>query len=263
VTTAPRTRKDAPGAAAKVGRGLERSEFVETLQPTSRNGHDAKVLPVAVCVEDQALRDRVCATLEAGGHSIHSQVSAVDELLASCSGRAPACFVIAAGRPDRAAIEAVRLIRSEVARRIAVVLVCWRAGAAQVRRALDLGVDGVVLIEETETALAAVVAVVCAGQVSVPSDRRGEVRTLALTNREKQILALVVIGRTNAQIAHELFLAESTVKSHLSSAFGKLGVSSRNEAASMILDPERGRGLGIREVSSGAHRPAVAGSSPR
>jgi DNA-binding NarL/FixJ family response regulator len=50
---------------------------------------------------------------------------------------------------------------------------------------------------------------------------------------------------TNSQIASELFLAESTVKSHLSSAFAKLGVSSRSEAVAVILDPERGPGLGI------------------
>ena len=56
-------------------------------------------------------------------------------------------------------------------------------------------------------------------------------------------------GCTNAQIADELFLAESTVKSHLSSAFSKLGVSSRNEAATMILDPDRGRGLGIAKIA--------------
>ena len=55
-------------------------------------------------------------------------------------------------------------------------------------------------------------------------------------------------GLTNAQIAGKLFLAESTVKSHLSSSFTKLGVSSRYEAATLILDPERGRRLGFREL---------------
>ncbi len=129
-----------------------------------------------------------------------------------------------------------------------MVLVCRRAAAADVRRALELGVDGIVLKDDAEEALAAVVAAVCAGQVSVPSGPRGAVRARALTTREKQILVLVVTGLTNAQIAAELFLAESTVKSHLSSAFSKLGVSSRNEAVAVILDPERGRGLGIGEV---------------
>ena len=116
------------------------------------------------------------------------------------------------------------------------------------RRALELGVGGIVLEDEAREALAAVVAVVCAGQVSVPSRQREAVRARALTTREKQILVLVVRGLTNAQIAAELYLAESTVKSHLSSAFSKLGVSSRSEAAAVILDPERGRGLGIGRI---------------
>jgi len=54
-----------------------------------------------------------------------------------------------------------------------------------------------------------------------------------------------VMGYMNSQIAERLFLAESTVKSHLSSAFGKLGVHSRNEAVSLILDPERGLATSI------------------
>ena len=148
--------------------------------------------------------------------------------------------------PTEATLEIVRLVRSKLGGR-AAVLVCRHAVVADVRRALELGIDGVVLQEDAEEALAAVVAAVCAGQVSVPNGQRRAVRARALTTREKQILTLMVTGLTNSQIASELFLAESTVKSHLSSAFGKLGVSSRSEAAAVILDPERGHGLGGRD----------------
>ncbi len=57
------------------------------------------------------------------------------------------------------------------------------------------------------------------------------------------------MGMTNAAIAGQLYLAESTVKSHLSSAFAKLGVASRSEAATVILDP-RSAGLGILTIPS-------------
>ena len=57
----------------------------------------------------------------------------------------------------------------------------------------------------------------------------------ALSYREKQILALAINGLSNSQIAGRLYLAESTVKSHLSSAFRRLGVRSRREAAAFVL----------------------------
>jgi DNA-binding NarL/FixJ family response regulator len=57
-----------------------------------------------------------------------------------------------------------------------------------------------------------------------------------------------VMGFTNAGIAKKLFLAESTVKSHLSSAFTKLGVRSRHEAAALLSDPQQ-RGLGVLTIA--------------
>ncbi len=204
-------------------------------------------LLIGVCVEEQPLRAQVCGALAAAGHVVLAREATVEGLLAACNGRAPSCAVVAADRPDRSAVGTVRMIRSKL-EGLPAVLLCRRARGSEVRRALELGVDGVVLENEVSDALAAVVAVVCAGQVSVPSGQRGEVRAQALTTRERQVLAFVIAGSTNAQIAGKLFLAESTVKSHLSSAFGKLGVSSRNEAATLILDPERGRGLGIPSI---------------
>ncbi len=86
---------------------------------------------------------------------------------------------------------------------------------------------------------------VAAGQVCVPRNHWRQIEAPALSSREKQILGLVVMGYMNSQIAEQLFLAESTVKSHLSSAFAKLGVRSRHEAVSLIVDPERGLSMGI------------------
>jgi two-component system response regulator DesR len=206
-------------------------------------------LPVAVCAAESALGDRLCAAVAASGHAVLARNPTAEGLLANCNGRSPVCVVVAADRPARSAVTTVRLLRSKL-KGISAVLACRRASGTEVRRALELGVDGVVMIDDAEEALGAVVAAVCAGQVSVPNGQRGELRAPALTTREKQILALVITGLTNAQIAGNLYLAESTVKSHLSSAFSKLGVSSRYEAARVILDPERGRGLGVREIRS-------------
>jgi DNA-binding NarL/FixJ family response regulator len=55
----------------------------------------------------------------------------------------------------------------------------------------------------------------------------------ALTRRERQVLSLVAEGRTNRQIAEELFINEKTASVHVSNILSKLGVSNRAEAAAV------------------------------
>jgi DNA-binding NarL/FixJ family response regulator len=130
-----------------------------------------------------------------------------------------------------------------------IVAVCESADRRVMRRLLDGGVDGVVLANQLEEALAPTVAAVFAGQMVVPRDRRAAVEKPSLSARERQILAMVVMGLTNQEISARMFLAESTVKSHLSSAYNKLGVRSRNEAVAVILDAPDSLGTGIAAVA--------------
>jgi DNA-binding NarL/FixJ family response regulator len=131
-----------------------------------------------------------------------------------------------------------------------MVAVCVALDRRSVRRAVDVGIDGLVTVERLEAVLEPTLSAVLAGQTVVPCEQRASVCKPALSSREKQILGLVVLGFGNAEISARLFLAESTVKSHLSSAFTKLGVRSRSEAAAMILDPNGSLGTGILAISS-------------
>ena len=72
-------------------------------------------------------------------------------------------------------------------------------------------------------------------EVTGPAGRLPE----PLTQREQEVLRLIVAGRTNRQIGTELYIAEETVKSHVVHILHKLGVSSRTQAA------VRGRELGF------------------
>ncbi|MGN9818668.1 helix-turn-helix transcriptional regulator [Streptomyces sp. SD11] len=56
---------------------------------------------------------------------------------------------------------------------------------------------------------------------------------LGLTSRERDVLRLVAVGRTNRQIAEELFISPKTASVHVSNILGKLGVSGRGEAAAV------------------------------
>ncbi len=126
-----------------------------------------------------------------------------------------------------------------------VIVVCEAIRPGELRLALGAGVAGVVLAGSLASSLASCAAAVCAGQVCVPKVQARQVEAASLSAREKQILGLVVMGYMNGEIAEQLVVAESTVKSHLSSAFAKLGVRSRHEAVDLILDSERGLGMGI------------------
>lgn len=125
------------------------------------------------------------------------------------------------------------------------VVVCDSLLPGEVRVALAGGVAGIVTEARLAESLAPTMAAALAGQIAVPRLQARQVEAASLSTREKEILGLVVMGCSNCEIADRLVVAESTVKSHLSSAFGKLGVRSRNEAIDLILDAERGLGMGI------------------
>jgi ATP/maltotriose-dependent transcriptional regulator MalT len=78
--------------------------------------------------------------------------------------------------------------------------------------------------------------------ITLPSIRKTEPLMEALTMREHDVLALVADGLPNREIATALAISEHTVKFHLASIFGKLGVSTRTEAV------QRGLRLGVIEI---------------
>jgi DNA-binding NarL/FixJ family response regulator len=67
---------------------------------------------------------------------------------------------------------------------------------------------------------------------------RDATRLHALTDREHDVLRLMARGATNAEIAGALFVAEATVKTHVGSIFGKLGV--RDRAAAIVFAYDHG-----------------------
>lgn len=74
------------------------------------------------------------------------------------------------------------------------------------------------------------------------NDVLGSVREkYELTNREIEILEQIYNGKTNTQIAEELFISESTVKAHIYNLFRKLGVKSRVEAVCIVREEKEGK----------------------
>jgi DNA-binding NarL/FixJ family response regulator len=157
----------------------------------------------------------------------------------------PDVLVVVFGRGVTARDQQMRRLRRHLPD-VHIVAVMPEDSRRGIRRALEAGANGVVFESDLETSLAVTVRAIVAGQVAVPANRRHDVDRPTLSSREKQVIGLVVSGKSNKAIAGELFLAESTVKCHLSSAFAKLGVRSRNEAADLVL--QSGAELGFSMV---------------
>ena len=203
--------------------------------------HDSGPLFAMLADDDLAVR-RVEAVLAADCMPVAIRGRGADDIDTDATG--PDVLVVVCGRGITERDQQMRRIRRDLpqTRIVAVMPEDSRRG---VRRALEAGADGVVFETEVETALTWTVRAVLAGQMVVPAAGRHEVDRPTLSGREKQVLGMVVVGMSNKAIASKLFLAESTVKCHLSSAFSKLGVRSRNEAADLILHSGGVMGLGL------------------
>lgn len=161
------------------------------------------------------------------------------------------------GGPDVVVVAVESLSTSEAALERArmshpsarLVVVVAEASPAEARQLLVDDVPGLVLERDIGIALAATVRAASAGQISYPAALMPTELRAALSNREKQILAMVVMGFSNPEIAAKLYVSESTVKSHLHSAFATIGVGSRREAVALILDPNAGFGPGILAIT--------------
>ncbi|MEJ2750860.1 MAG: response regulator transcription factor, partial [Anaerolineae bacterium] len=113
-----------------------------------------------------------------------------------------------------------------------------------VQSALQAGAIGYLLKNVSADELAAAIRAAYAGQPTLAPEATQALIHAAtkppepqfdLTPRELEVLALVVQGLNNGEIADELVVSQSTVKFHVSSILSKLGVGSRTEAAALAV----------------------------
>ena len=125
-----------------------------------------------------------------------------------------------------------------------VVLYTWDAPYEFVEQAREIGVSAVIPKTATATELARSLERVAAGeQVGLDESMKGErsrVEGPELTVREQEVLALLALGMSNAEIAHELFLSVDTIKTHVRRVFNKLGVNNRTQAAMRVVTAQNG-----------------------
>lgn len=159
----------------------------------------------------------------------------------------PDILLLDLAMPRLTGIEALRELASSPSPVRTVVL----AGAIEKRQileALQLGARGVVLKDTATQLLLKCIRCVMAGEHWVGRDRVSDLletlrqlvptgggaqtrEAYGLTRREREIIAAIVAGQANKDIARSLAISEETVKHHLTNIFNKLGVDNRLELA--------------------------------
>lgn len=207
-----------------------------------------------VLSDSAAVAQRIVDSFGEGGLSVVHSISSPEEIDASAVDQST-IFVFVCDIDEASGMAALRRLRRDHVD-VAIVVISPPATGTSVRRALDAGADAIVFEPEIESTLAVTALAVASGQSVVPRKLRASIERPAFSHRERQVLALVSKGLTNSEIAEHMLLAQSTVKSHLSSAFTKLGIRSRKEVTALLLDPEQARSVGL--VGLGGPAPVSA-----
>jgi DNA-binding NarL/FixJ family response regulator len=197
-------------------------------------------LESAVVIADDVAQKRIAATLAAHDLKPLAQVDS-PAVLHGLDMEESTIVITVCDVDVPQQVSALRRLCREVSQ--PVLVISPPATGAGVRRALDAGAAALVFDSELELTLVATVRAVASGQSVVPRKFRASVERPHLSHRELEVLALVRQGLTNAEIAKRLFLAESTIKSHLGSIFTKFGVHSRKEATAVFADLELTSGV--------------------
>jgi DNA-binding NarL/FixJ family response regulator len=211
------------------------------------DAHPGSPLPRLALVGAEA-SDEAVGLLRTAGASLALH-QAAEDLIEREPDRAHALVVFTSAETGPRLNEAVAALCADESDR-AVVVLRERAGPGEVRSLILAGARGVVLREEMTRTLVPTLQAVAAGQVCVPRRHAQGAERPVLSIREKQVVGLVATGLMNSEIAGRLFVAESTVKSHLSSAFAKLGVRSRHEAVELLVDRPAGIGAGVLQLDA-------------
>ena len=140
--------------------------------------------------------------------------------------------------PRMSGVDAIQRIRMESPHARFIVLTTYD-GDEDIYRALKAGAKAYLLKGMTTDELIEAIRAVRAGKSHIPpaiaeklAERMG---VEELTPREMDVLEQIVAGKSNKEIAEELQVSEATVKTHINSLLGKLGVTDRTQAATAAI----------------------------
>jgi NarL family two-component system response regulator LiaR len=166
-----------------------------------------------------------------------------EEAVKLCEKLKPDVVLMDLLMPKMDGVEATRAIRQKFPETRVIALTSFKE-KEYVEGALKAGATGYLLKTVSAEELVAAIRRAEVGKSSLSPEaaevliegvKQPQSPGFDLTEREKEILALMVEGLPNAEIADRLFVSQSTVKFHVSNILSKLGATSRTEAVSIAL----------------------------
>ena len=186
--------------------------------------------------------------------SVVGEAGDVAEAITAARRTEPDVIVMDIRLPDGTGVEACREIRNERPDTHVIMLTSYADDEA-VYGSIMAGASGYLLKQTRGQDLAAAIERVARGESLLDPDVTGKVlermRKLAtggsdelavLSPQERKILGGIAQGKTNKEIAEEVFLSDKTVKNYVSSILSKLNLRRRSEAAAFLAE-RRGKGL--------------------
>jgi len=219
---------------------LERDS--DSARPTSRPVRDVLV------IDDHPLFcDALALTLGKAFSlvSVRTAASLREAEEALSRGQRADALVLDLNLPDADGIEAVARLR-RLAASVPLTVVSAYTSPTTIRACLELGASGFVPKNQPREEMVRAFRAMWEGEVYVPEDLVEDrparphqraapdnlsQRLATLTPRQTRILRLVCEGKANKQIAYELSIAETTVKTHVTAILSKIGVHSRTQVA--------------------------------
>jgi DNA-binding NarL/FixJ family response regulator len=203
---------------------------------------------VALADDNVLLRESLASLLERHGFVVVGQAGDADGLLGIVREHRPELVVVDIRMPlghSNEGLEAARVIRAEFPDIAILVL----SAHVEVDEAMDLVATGTRIgyllkdrVTDVENFLGTLQSIVKGGSVVDPTlvrelvgAPRAEDPLKVLTAREREVLALMAEGRSNAGIAHQLWISEGTVEKHIRSILTKLSLPETDEDHRRVL----------------------------
>ena len=206
---------------------------------------DADEITIVLADDHAVVRSGLRLLLDQAGLHVLAEAGDADSALRSVLGHKPTVLVLDLNMPGTpTSLEAIPRV-ADVSPRTRVVVLTMQEDPVFAREALRAGATGYVLKEAADSELVDAVRRAAVGETYL-NPRLGAALATApaasdgppddLTEREAEVLRLVALGHTNAEIAGQLYLSVRTVESHRARIGQKLRLSTRAELVRYALD---------------------------